>query len=276
VQDWEEAVKLFRQAAAQGLALAQNSLSACYFNGTGVARDHEAAVRLFAQAAAQGYAVAQYHYGHCCMLGAGVAHDFADAARNFRLAADQGDAMAQYWCGYLSECGQGAKRDMAEAVRLYRAAAAQGDVRALARLGVCLEKGRRVAQSEAEAAARYAEASELGGAATLFEYGAANLDAIGERSAPEAFTLQLAVSDLALAARLEHAGAAEKLAPVASRRELVSACCLGCGATRVLRLCTRCRVAKFCDGECTRRIWPVHRPVCTQWQDDARAAPTEE
>jgi TPR repeat protein len=209
------------------------------------------------------------------MEGAGVAHDLADAARNFRLAADQGIAVAQSWCGYLSECGQGAKRDMAEAVRLYRAASAQGDVRALARLAVCLEKGRGVAQSEADALVSYAAASELGGAATLFAYGAHTLDAIGERSAPEVFTLQLAVGDLALAARLGHAGAVEKLASIASMRELVSACCLGCGATRVLRLCTRCRVAKFCDGECTRRSWPIHRPVCTQWQADARA-PTEE
>jgi TPR repeat protein len=164
---------------------------------------------------------------------------------------------------------------MAEAVRLYRAAAAQGDLRALARLGVCLEKGRGVAQSESETAASYAAAPEIGGAATLFAYGAASLLAVGERSAPEAFTLQIAVSELALAARLGHAGAFEKLASIASRRELVSACCLGCGATRLLRLCTRCRVAKFCDGECTRRSWPLHRPVCMQWQDDATAA-TEE
>jgi len=73
------------------------------------------------------------------------------------------------------------------------------------------------------------------------------------------------MSDLALAARLGHAGAVEKLASISSLRELVSACCLGCGATRQLRLCSRCRVAAFCDGDCTRRMWPAHKPNCKQW-----------
>jgi hypothetical protein len=123
----------------------------------------------------------------------------------------------------------------------------------------------------------YATASELGGADELFELGVDSLDAIGERSAPESFALQLAVSDLALAAKLGHAGVVERLASIASMREVVSACCLGCGATRVLRLCTRCRVAMFCDGECARRMWPsVHRPVCTRWQAAARAPAAEE
>jgi len=82
------------------------------------------------------------------------------------------------------------------------------------------------------------------------------------------------MSDLALAARLGHAGAVEKLASISSWRELVSACCLGCSATHKLRLCSRYRVAAFCDGDCTRRMWPAHKPCCKQWQADAAA--TEE
>jgi TPR repeat protein len=133
-----------------------------------------------------------------------------------------------------------------------------------------------VAQSETEAAAFYALASELGCASSLFNYGRAKLDAVGERSAPEVITLQLAVSDLVLAARLGHAGAAEKLATIASMRVVASVCCLGCGATRALRLCAGCRVAKFCDGACTRRSWPVHRTVCKQWQAATLAPAAEE
>jgi len=67
---------------------------------------------------------------------------------------------------------------------------------------VRLEKGKGVAQSEAEAAASYAAASELGGAGAWFADGVAPLDAVGKWSVSELFTLQLAVSDLALAARL--------------------------------------------------------------------------
>jgi len=105
----------------------------------------------------------------------------------------------------------------------------------------------------------------------LFADGTEHLDAVGERSAPESFTLQLAVSDLALAARLGHAGAVEKLASISSRREVVSACCLGCGATRELRLCSRCRVAAFCDGDCVRRMWPAHKPCYKEWRDEGNA-----
>jgi TPR repeat protein len=301
-------VKLFTRGAAQGNAIACHNLGMHYAQGRVVSKDVTRAAQLYKQAADQGdagvsaallaaalcpamlalcpamrlspscpfthIAVAQNSYGECAMQGIGVAHDLADAARNFRLAADQGNAMAQYWCGYLGECGKSAKkRDMADAVRMYRAAAAQGNVHALARLAVCWEKGRGVVQSEAEALASYAAASELGGAAALFASGVRHLDAVGERSAPESFTLQQrAVGELALAARLGQAGAVEKLASVASRREVASACCLGCGATHSLRLCARCRVAKFCDGECTRRAWPIHKPVCKQWQADAPTA----
>mmetsp|Transcript_24712 Transcript_24712/g.58328 ORF Transcript_24712/g.58328 Transcript_24712/m.58328 type:complete len:320 (-) Transcript_24712:205-1164(-) len=245
------------------------------FTGDRCGRDYDAAARSFRLAAGRGHAQAQFTLAQCYMKGGmGVPQNHIEAAHLLRLAADQGFADAQCLLGFLCEHGKGTKRDLGEAVRLYRAAAAQRDVRALARLGVCLEKGRGVAQSEAEAAASYAAASELGGAAALFESGVQDNEAFGERSAPESFTLQLAVSELALAARLGHAGAVEKLASISSRREVVSACCLGCGATRELRLCSRCRVAAFCDGDCVRRMWPAHKPCCKQWQADAAA--TEE
>ncbi|KAJ1627280.1 hypothetical protein T492DRAFT_876945 [Pavlovales sp. CCMP2436] len=247
-QDLETAVRLYTQAAEQGLAQAQVELGICYEKGEGCVQDNARAARLFRQVADQGYAPAQSSVGKCCMQGFGMAHDIADAARYFLLAADQGDATAQCLLGFLCEHGKGTKRDLGETMRMYRASAAQRDVRALARLGVCLGKGRGVPQSEMEAAASYAAASELGGFDALFGYGKAKLDA-------------LAVSDLALAARLGHAGAVEELASISSRREVMSACCLGCGATRELRLCSRCRVAAFCDGDCVRRMWPAHKPA---------------
>jgi len=45
--DDEEAVKLYRQAAEQGLAAAQHSLGRCLKDGAGVAQDHETAARFF-------------------------------------------------------------------------------------------------------------------------------------------------------------------------------------------------------------------------------------
>jgi len=203
------------------------------------------------------------------MLGHGMAQDLALAARYFRLAADQGD-VAQSWLGYFCESGMGGvKRDMAEAVRLYRAAAAQGDARALAQLGVLYERGRGVLQSDEEATACYAAASAVG-AESLFAYGVQHLTEFGGRKAPEAFTIQIAVRDLTLAARLEHAGAVGKLTSISSRREVASACCMGCGATRKLLTCAKCGIAVFCDRASQMRTWETHKPSCQQWRNEGK------
>ncbi|KAJ1626457.1 hypothetical protein T492DRAFT_910094 [Pavlovales sp. CCMP2436] len=180
---------------AGNLAL-QSDLGFRYARGDVVVQDQAEALRLYTLAAGQGFAGAQFNLGTCYMTGNGVAHDEVKAARRVRKAAKQGLADAQLSLGYLCECGKGTKRDLGEAVRLYCAAASQRNVWALVRLGVCLEKGRDVAQSEADATASYAAASELDGA--------------------EEF-------DLALAARLGHAGAVEKLALISGLRELP--CC---------------------------------------------------
>jgi len=51
VQDEEEAVKLYMQAAAPGYALAQFALGLCCVQGKGCVQDGEAAAKLFTQAA---------------------------------------------------------------------------------------------------------------------------------------------------------------------------------------------------------------------------------
>mmetsp|Transcript_21873 Transcript_21873/g.67863 ORF Transcript_21873/g.67863 Transcript_21873/m.67863 type:complete len:80 (+) Transcript_21873:615-854(+) len=45
-------------------------------------------------------------------------------------------------------------------------------------------------------------------------------------------------------------------------REVVGACCLGCGETKQLKLCSRCRVARFCGPTCARGMWPRHKKGC--------------
>jgi len=259
--------------AEQDHAAAQNALGISYARGLGVPLDLARAAKLFRQAADQGYTPAQSSFGRYHMLGLGVAHDLADAARYFRVAADQGDAYAQCALGFLCEHGQGTKRNLVEAVRLYRAAVTQRDVHALARLGVCLEKGRGIAQRMADATARFAAGSKIvGDADELCSDGARHLDEIGELSAPEPFVIQVAVRQLALAGRLGHAGALEKLVSISSRREVASACCLGCGAARGLKQCAACRVASYCDGSCKRRMWPAHKLCCKEWRPQAAPA----
>jgi hypothetical protein len=77
---------------------------------------------------------------------------------------------------------------------------------------------------------------------------------------------------LNLSAREGHAGAVdEELKSLAGRRDVVSACCVGCGAVRKLKTCSKRRVARFCDTECTARMWPAHKASCKAWRAESAA-----
>ena len=93
-QSFTEAMKLYRLAADQGNARAQNNLGYMYANGQGVAKDESEAVKWFRLAADQGYARAQDNLGYMYEKGEGVAKDESEAVKWYRLAADQGFAQA--------------------------------------------------------------------------------------------------------------------------------------------------------------------------------------
>ena len=79
--DFAEAARLFRLAAAQGNADAQNALAGMYANGEGVSEDSAEAARLYRLAADQGNADAQFHLGSMYRRGKGVGWDLVEAAR---------------------------------------------------------------------------------------------------------------------------------------------------------------------------------------------------
>jgi TPR repeat protein len=124
-------------------------------------------------------------------------------------------------------------------------------------LGLCFEKGRGVPRIDpAKAALLYALAAESGasGEELLDEAKIVLPDqslAPGVPSAAALARTRHAVYKLNLAARLGHAAAAQQLEALAGRRDVVSACCVGCGAVRKLKTCSKCRVARFCDTECS-------------------------
>jgi hypothetical protein len=83
-------------------------------------------LRLLREGADAGDAVAQRELGMCCYEGDGVPQNYHEAVRLFRLAADQGDANAQ---GMLAACymaGHGVLKDGGEALRLVTLSAEQG------------------------------------------------------------------------------------------------------------------------------------------------------
>ena len=78
------------------------------------------------------------------------------------------------------------------------------------------------------------------------------------------------------AAHEDGVGARCALASLAAERAYVSVCCMGCGATRKLKTCARCKVARFCGAECVRRSWAAHKPHCKRWEARAAAAASVE
>jgi TPR repeat protein len=233
------------------------------------------AVRLFRQAAEQGLAGAQFDLGLCYAEGEGVPQDKAQAARLFQQAADKGLAEAQHQLDVCYEHGNGVRYDTGEAVARYRLAIAGGHIDANANLGLCFEKGRRVPLDRAEAERLYQLAARSGSAHArtnaFISYLDDAIDGPPHGVAP-ALALDLtrdAVYELNLAARLGDSAAAEHLASLAGKRNTTSACCVSCGASRNLKTCSKCRVARFCNTECTARMWPAHKASCKAWRKDS-------
>ena len=124
-------------------------------------------------------------------------------------------------------------QDWAEAVRYYQLAAEQGQAVAQVNLGLCFARGEGVAQDWAEVVRYYrlAEAQE------------------GELSAEQLAVITSACDE------------------AARSREVAATCCLGCGARRRLKKCSKCQVARFCSTECVARAWPAHKPNCKLWRE---------
>ena len=115
-------------AAGPAVAGPYEDAVAAYFKG-----DYATAVRLLRQAADNGGAMAQYVLGDMYERGEGVPKDYATAAAWYRKAADQGLALAQYYLGDLYEEGKGVPQDYATAAAWYQKAADQGEARAQCR-----------------------------------------------------------------------------------------------------------------------------------------------
>src|SRR5262249_37619171 len=127
-----EALRWWRQAAAQEHPVAQNDLGTAHGVGRGEQepQDAEAAV-WFHLAARAGLALAQANLGVLYELGQGVLQDFEEAARWYRRAAEQGNATAQSRLGFLYEHGRGLPEDLVRAYFWYHLVAAQGDATAI-------------------------------------------------------------------------------------------------------------------------------------------------
>jgi uncharacterized protein len=160
--DYVQAIKLFRQLAAQGHQWAQRRLGLMYAEGKGVPQDYQEAVKWYRIAAAQGNVSAQYSLGLAYEKGQGVPQDYQEAVKWYRIAAAREDQWAQARLGSLYAEGKGVPQDYQEAVKWYRIAAAQGYAPAQSSLAEAYEKGQGVPQDYREAVKWYRLAAAQG------------------------------------------------------------------------------------------------------------------
>jgi TPR repeat protein len=266
-QDHTEAVRFFLLAADKGRAVALFNLATCFEKGEGVKQNMTEAVRLYRLAADKGHADAQCNLGIRFEKGEGVKQNMTEAVRFYRLAADKGHADAQYNLAICFQKGEGVRQDHAEAVRLFRLAADKDHANAQHNLALCYDKGESVPQDYPEAARLYRLAAKQGYMNSHLALGILLVEGVPGKlpAAPREAALHLATAAQQTDDAPVHTWALTVLSAHAHEREVVAACCIGCGATRKLKLCTRCHVAGFCGKECLARTWPVHKQSCRLW-----------
>ena len=166
----EEALRLFRRAADQGNANAQNTLG-MYESGIGLMggtrpsvahKDDAAAIRYFRLAADQGHASAQCNLGMMFELGRGVEQQYDKAIEWYQRSADQGNDMALCNLGKMHEEGHGVPRNANEARRFFQLAAEKGNAVAQCHLGEIFQTGFGVKRDLARAVQYYELAAAQG------------------------------------------------------------------------------------------------------------------
>ncbi len=89
--------------------------------------DYATALRLFRLAADQGDAIAQQYLGVMYIDGEGVPQNYAEAFKWYRLAADQSITNAQLCLGSMYATGKGVPQDYVRAHMWFNLSAAQGN-----------------------------------------------------------------------------------------------------------------------------------------------------
>ena len=142
-KDAAQAVQLYRSAANQGHAAAQNVLGYLYaVGGDGVDQDDKQALAWFQKSAAQGYAKAEKNVGDMYFFGHAVDKDYAQAFSWYQKAADQGLADAQLRLRDMCEKGLGVPQGKQDAIDQCKKATGNGGIdiqKAISKLGIFKE-----------------------------------------------------------------------------------------------------------------------------------------
>jgi len=172
-----------RTDAEAGDAPCLNYLGVISERGRGVTRNATEAVRLFRLAAAQGLAAAQYNVGRAYATGLGVRKNQPEAARWYRMAAEQGDPSAQNALAILEATGRGSLRDPEAALDLFRRAAMSGYSLAQFNLAATFDQSRLVPHDPRRAYVWYSIAARLASDEALRDEAARGRDRLAQKIA---------------------------------------------------------------------------------------------
>ncbi len=128
--NYGDAMRWYREQAAQGYPRAQFLLGYKYEIGEGLARDYAEARAWYAKAAAQGHVRAMYRLARLHHHGLGGPVDMAAAARLYRRAAERGHVKSQAVLGYLYSLGEGVEANLVTAYVWTKLAARGGSAAA--------------------------------------------------------------------------------------------------------------------------------------------------
>ena len=133
---YDEAVKLYREAAKYGFPAAVANLGRCYHDGDGVNNNTVLAMRYFEMASDKGNSLAMHYLGEYYFDGKLVEKNDSLAYGYYSKAAADGYAQSQRMMGRFHEEGIFVAPDRDEALKWYTLAAKQNDADALYKVGM--------------------------------------------------------------------------------------------------------------------------------------------
>lgn len=181
----EESVRLYRNAAERGNALAMHNLAACLEDGTGIKENQAEAAQWYQSAAERGYPPSMNRLGVLHENGQGVPQDYQIAFRWYQQAAEKGDGAAMTNLGWLHSKGLGTPQDGAAAIHWFQRAVATGNTFGMRSLGAFYADGAGVPLDYGKTIDLWRRAADLGDARAMTLLGEIYAMDIGEGPKPE-------------------------------------------------------------------------------------------
>jgi TPR repeat protein len=158
-KQYDEAIRIYRQAMAKGSTSAMVDLGVMLGTGAGAARDAAEARKLFERAAAAGH---PRGITNLAAVNGGIVGNPGQTRDMLAKAADANSAEAQFQLGLMEAGGEGGPKNEVAARVLFEKAAAQGHVEAMVWAGAYALNGRGGPEDKARAKSHFEKAAAMG------------------------------------------------------------------------------------------------------------------